>query len=186
MKSEIIQMKISIDWIKPEIWRKFIVDSSVSLDDFHDIIQIVMGWTNSHLYCFSIHGTEYMPSDPELGEDFGTKNTKGITLKKLLLKNGDVIHYVYDMGDNWEHTIKIEKVCIPEEKIQTPYCLEGARNCPPEDCGSIPGYEDIVKAMKRPKSKKAKEFIEWLDEPYDPERFSVEEINKILRPEKNK
>jgi len=34
--------------------------------------------------------------------------------------------------------------------------------------------------MKNKKSKEAKEFIEWLGEPYDPEFFDIKEINERL------
>ncbi len=75
----------------------------------------------------------------------------------------------------------------PEENpYGAPFCIEGARNCPPEDCGSVPGYEDIVEAMKNKKSKEAKEFIDWLGEPYDPEYFDLDLINKILKSIKKK
>jgi hypothetical protein len=184
MKKELIQMKISLDGIKPEIWRRFIVDSSISLDDFHDIIQIVMGWTNSHLYGFSISGVEYMPSDDDCEQD--AEDTQGVTLKKLKLRKNDKIRYVYDFGDDWGHTIKIENVFTPEEEVITPVCLDGARNCPPEDCGSIPGYEDIIHAMKKPTTKAAKEFIEWLGEKYDAELFDCDEINTVFKPKKTK
>jgi len=175
MAKELIQMKISLDWIKPEIWRRFIVDSSISLDDFHDIIQIVMGWTNSHLYVFFIKGVEYMPADDDSEQE--AKDTKGVKLNKLKLNKKDKIRYVYDYGDNWEHTILIENIFTPEEEMAIPFCLDGARNCPPEDCGSVPGYEDIVKAMKKPNTKAAKELIEWLGEKYDAEEFNIDEIN---------
>ncbi|MBN1984452.1 MAG: plasmid pRiA4b ORF-3 family protein [Chitinivibrionales bacterium] len=185
MKSELLQMKISLNWIKPEIWRRFVVDSRVSLDEFHEILQVVMGWTNSHLYSFTVHGVDYMPADDEFEMD-ESEDTKGMSLKKLKLEKGDKIRYVYDMGDDWEHTIRIEKVFTLEEETKVPYCSEGERNCPPEDCGGAPGYEDIVKAMQKPRSKEAKELIEWLGEIYDPEKFDLEEINEVLQPEKKK
>jgi hypothetical protein len=187
MPNEIIQMKISLDDIKPEIWRRFIINSSCSLDKFHIILQTIMGWQNCHLYGFIVNGEEYMPSDDD-DEFFESDalNTKGMTIKKLKLNEKDKIKYIYDYGDNWEHTIKIEKIINTDDKIQTPLCVDGERNCPPEDCGSYPGYDDIVNAMKKPKSKEAKEFIEWLGEPYDSEKFDIERINAYFEPVKRK
>ena len=166
MGKEIIQMKISLDGIRPQIWRRFIVESSISLERLHEIIQIVMGWENCHLYSFSIGGDEA---------------SKKMTLKELGLREKETIGYIYDFGDNWEHAIVVEKIASSDKKIITPRCLAGARNCPPEDCGSIPGYEDIVEAMKKPKSRKAREYIEWLGDIYNPAKFDISEINNNLK-----
>ena len=70
------------------------------------------------------------------------------------------------------------------EEILVPICIEGERNCPPEDCGSIPGYQDIIEALKKPKAKKNIELIEWLGDDYDPDLFDIESVNKCLRPKK--
>ena len=169
MGKEIIQMKISLDGIRPQIWRRFIVESSISLEKLHEIIQIVMGWDNCHLYSFSIGGDE---------------TSKKMTLKDLGLREKGMIGYVYDFGDNWEHTIIVEKITSSDKKIETPRCIAGARNCPPEDCGSVPGYEDVVEAMKKPKSRKAREYIEWFGDIYSPVRFDISEINNNLKEQK--
>jgi len=184
MTKELIEMRISLDGIEPEIWRKFIVDSSIFLDDFHDIIQVVMGWENSHLYAFYINGVEFMPADDDFEKE--AEDTKGVKLSKLNLEKKSKIRYIYDFGDSWEHTIKIIKIYKPEEELMTPICIDGARNCPPEDCGSIPGYEDILTALEKPTTKAAKELIEWLGDDYDPEEFDINAINKRLQPKKIK
>jgi hypothetical protein len=143
-----------------------------------------MGWENYHLYGFFIDGIEYTPIDDENEFESDAKDIKGKTIKSLALKTKQKFRYVYDYGDEWRHTIMIEKIEKSENALKAPYCLEGARCCPPEDCGSIPGYENLIDAMKKPKSSEAKELIEWLGEIYDPEKFDVEEINSILQPVK--
>jgi hypothetical protein len=181
MKSALcsIKMKVKLAGVKPEIWRSFVVESSLSLEDLHNVLQIVMGWGNSHLYVFNIYEREYgIPSDDDFSD---VAEAKKVTLAKLGLQEKDTFGYTYDFGDDWVHTIKVEKILPGESPDGSPYCVEGARNCPPEDCGSIPGYEDIVAAMKNKKSNEAKEFIEWLGEPYNPEYFDVEAINKRLK-----
>lgn len=181
MGSQLLQMKISLNNIKPQIWRRFTVDSSISLDKFHEIIQFVMGWTNSHLYEFTIDGIAYSPSVEDDFFENESENTKGKTLEKLGVSPKQKIKYLYDFGDYWEHTIVIEKIYDQDSEIIPPFCIEGARNCPPEDCGSTPGYEEIVQAMKNPRTKKAKEFTQWLGYSYDPEEFDLEEINFALK-----
>jgi hypothetical protein len=145
-----------------------------------------MGWENYHLYGFFIKGVEYMPADDELDLEQEAEDTKGKKLNKFGFKKKDKIKYIYDYGDTWEHTIKIDKIYEPEESIITPVCVDGARNCPPEDCGSVYGYEDILNAIKKPTTKAAKELLEWVGDDYDPEEFNLEEINKRLKPIKPK
>ena len=172
----------------PKIWRRFIVDSSISLHRLHEIVQDVMGWENAHLYSFYFHKKEFsLPLDDEFA-DFGEKveNSKKAKLNNIEINEKDKLRYLYDHGDSWEHTIKVEKITESIEGTRIPYCFEGERNCPPEDCGSFPGYEDIVEAMKKPKTKKAEEFIEWLGGPYNPEFFDLKRINNSLNPKEIK
>ena len=151
-KVSAVEMTIKLDGIKPDIWRRFIVDTSLSLDDLHNVIQIVMGWWNEHLYNFSIRGLEYGIPDEE-GDFFENEldDSRKIKISKFNFHEKDKFGYVYDFGDDWEHTIKVGKILPGENPYGRPYCIEGARNCPPENCGSFPGYEDIVKAMKNKK-----------------------------------
>lgn len=184
MKTEIAQLQIQLNYIEPKIWRRFIVDFSISLHKLHEIIQDVMGWENSHLYSFYFQKMEYsLPFDDEFA-DFGEKvgDSKKAKLNNIGIKQRDKIRYLYDHGDSWEHTITVEKIYESQEGTKVPYCLEGERNCPPEDCGSFPGYEEIVDAMKKPNSKEGKRFIEWLGEPYDPGQFDIKRINDSLKP----
>jgi hypothetical protein len=138
-----------------------------------------MGWTNSHLYGFSIDGIDYSPADDEFESEY--EDTKGKTLENLGVRPKQKMKYTYDFGDDWEHTIAVEKIFENDLGMEPPFCVDGAGNCPPEDCGSIPGYADIVEAMKKPASKQAQEFIEWLGQSYDPEKFEIDEINKALK-----
>ena len=178
---ETIQMKVKLNGIKPDIWRRFIIDSSFTLHKLHATIQIVMGWYNSHLYEFDIHGAKFGIPDEE-GDflDCEVRNSKKVKVSSLELQSKDKFQYVYDFGDDWSHTIIVEKK-LKIGEVEYPICLDGERNCPPEDCGSVPGYEDIVNAMQKPKSKEAKEFIEWFGEPYDSEEFDIERINQRLK-----
>jgi hypothetical protein len=174
-------MKIKLNGIKPVIWRSFVVEDSLSLEDLHNVIQIVMGWGNCHLYEFDIFGMRFGVPSEDGFDDYDIENAKKVKISKLKLNEKDKFGYIYDFGDDWNHTVTVEKILPGESPYDGPFCIEGERNCPPEDCGSIPGYEDIVNAMKNKKSKEAKEFIEWLGEPYDSERFDLDEINKRLK-----
>ena len=192
MNPNIIQMKISLNYIEPEIWRRFLVESSITLHKLHEIIQVVMGWTDSHLYSFQIKKMTYEMPDPD-GEDFGgmfgfgepPKNSKKIKLRDLDLHARQKFRYTYDFGDNWEHIIAVEKIYSPTEDTMTPYCIEGQRACPPEDCGSVPGYYRILAVLKKATTEEDKELLEWVGDDYDPNKFDLLDTNTVLNPKKN-
>jgi hypothetical protein len=88
--------------------------------------------------------------------------------------------YLYDFGDGWEHEIILESILPRPPGRMRPSCLDGARACPPEDCGSTPGYEEILEAMRDPKHPERERYLEWLGEPYDPEKFDLKQVNLDL------
>ena len=102
----------------------------------------------------------------------------GVYIKSLGLKPGDSFNYLYDFGDSWEHDILIES--IGESPIDVPFCMKGKGACPPEDCGGIWGYTDLLKIIKNPKHPEYDDFIEWLPENFDPSNFPIQAINKEL------
>jgi hypothetical protein len=190
MEKTVLQFRISLDGTDPEIWRTFLVDDSITLHKLHEIIQVVMGWENAHLYSFTINKSTYEPPNPD-GEDdfsifgFGTPpvNSKKTRLSELNLRSRKKFMYTYDFGDNWDHTLLVEKVINDEKKLKTPVCLDGKRNCPPEDCGSVFGYGNIIDALKKKKkSKDDLRLLEWLGDDYDPDSFNVEIVNSLLQP----
>ena len=186
MQNEIMQLKIELKYITPPIWRRFLVSPSMTLSDLHYIIQIVMGWSNSHLHSFRIAGEDYSSPDPSDGfYDNDMIDSSRIKLSKLPLLRKSKFSYTYDFGDNWEHIITVEDIAPAPENLIVPFCLEGQRACPPEDCGSVPGYEGIIEALKNPKKKESKDLLEWIGE-YNPEEFDIESINSIFQPRKTK
>jgi len=176
--TKILQLKILLEGITPKIWRRFLVKDNISFYDLHNIIQPVMGWGNYHLYSFYINKEEIGMPDPDFRNEL--LNAKKIKLKdKLPLKQK--FGYVYDFGDNWEHILTVEKSLDNKDAALVPVCLEGERACPPEDCGSYPGYYELMKIKKNKKHPEYKERIaEWLGENFDFEHFDIEEINKEL------
>src|SRR4030042_2123080 len=166
---QIYLLKISLR--DTEIWRRFLVRSDILLPELHQIIQTVMGWTNSHLNQFITDGRFYGIPD-EFGE-LETVNYRKIKLNKVISGKGNKFIYEYDFGDGWEHEIEVEKVIPAEKGKYSPVCLEGEKACPPEDCGSTPGYEEILKALKDKKNPEYEELLEWVGDDYDPEYFNA-------------
>lgn len=178
----VYQLKVTLKDIDPPIWRRLLVSPSVILFELHEVLQLAMGWWDSHLHEFTQDDIHYQPPDPEndLYSDITPVNSKKTRLSKLLSKPGDKMEYLYDFGDGWVHEILLEGVLLEEPGRKYPLCLSGARACPPEDCGSTPGYEDLIEAMRDPKHPERERFLEWLGGPYDPEAFNLETINSDL------
>jgi len=135
-----------------------------------------MGWTNSHLYFFG--RIESKIGDIRLWDDGETNPDELIKIRDVLVPENPKLMYTYDMGDNWVHTIKLEQV-LPEMKTQRK-CIGGERRCPPEDCGGIPGYENILKTLKHPGTEEYDEWIVCLDGKSDPEFIDIPMINNQL------
>ena len=177
MSKKVYQVKISLKGISPAIWRRILVVPDISLVDFHRIIQTTMGWSNSHLHLFKNGREEYSPKEFEVEDN---KDSRVFKLNKLLKREKNRILYEYDFGDGWEHIILLEKIVEVDEKEQVPKCLKGKRNCPPEDCGGIWGYNDFLKIISNPQHEEYEETMEWCGEEFDPEYFNIQEINELL------
>lgn len=180
---KIYELKVTLDHVEPSIWRRFQVRSDAKLTRLHNILQTVMDWSGYHLYGFDIAGLEY--TDPEeLEEDIYDRNLQDgskVSLSRVLTKVGDKIVYRYDFGDNWEHTIKLEKILDPVPGEKYPVCLAGARSAPPEDCGGDGGYDDLLKVLANPDDPEHEDMKEWVGPYFDPEEFNLAVINRELR-----
>lgn len=182
MEEKVVQLKISLKNTAPAVWRRVLVKSSISFHELHYTIQIAMGWGNFHLYEFKIGNyrigiQEEDFDDPEFeGSDVIDANQ--ITLEELLSKGTTKsFSYDYDFGDGWEHAVLIEKSMPLDPERIYPVCLKGKLNCPPEDCGGIPGYYHLLEIIANKKHPEHKELIEWLGGGFDPTEFEVDDVN---------
>ncbi len=159
MNDRLYLLKIQLLDIEPAIWRRFVVPASITLDRLHDVVQIVMGWTDSHLHEFTIGNKRYTEY-PESKED-GLICGK-YRLGDLIKQKGRTFSYLYDFGDSWEHELVLEESHYfnPETRTELA-CLEGERACPPEDVGGVPGYFEFCKALLDPNHEEHESFMEW-------------------------
>lgn len=180
-KNEIYQFKIALKDSSPTIWRRFQVDSNISLYKMHEIIQIVMGWTNSHLHQFIDKDIFYGNSEDDDGGDTEILDEKKFKINQVMDKPKAKIIYEYDFGDSWYHELTLEKILTKDENSNYPVCLTGAMACPPEDCGGLGGYYNLLDIIKNPEHSEHEDMKEWLGEEFNPEEFDLESINKILK-----
>jgi hypothetical protein len=170
-------LKVTIDEISPPVWRSLNVPGTFTLNQLHHAIQVAFGWTNSHLYMFGDWKGKI--GDLVLWDDEETISDKSVTISDKLKKTGDKLRYEYDMGDSWKHTIVLESIdLISSERV---VCTRGSRAAPPEDCGGIPGYKQLVHHLKHPEIDGYLELLEWLGDGYDPEAFDIKAVNNELR-----
>jgi hypothetical protein len=237
---EILHLRITLKGSKPPIWRRVAVASDITLGQLHEVIQIVMGWTDSHLHHFILRGKGLKPRLRELPKSTGqskreeiilpdgrrgivltnipapnspeatpakpiapiptcrdryfvTKVTpwgndtemegedeNAVTLGKVCPKVKSKLIYEYDFGDGWEHVIEVQKIVEPETGVEYPVCLAGKKACPPEDCGGVWGYYELLATIADPDHEEHEEMLEWLGEGSDPDAFDLEEVNAML------
>ena len=175
----IYQLKITLNYIQPPVWRRLLIASTANLQDVHMALQITLGWTNSHLHEFIVGRSRYGMHDDEFLTD--TLNEAGYRLDQLLKKENDTLVYLYDFGDSWEHMVVLEKILPFETKAELPRCIEGARACPPDDVGGIPGYEMFLEAVGDPAHPEYEAMLEWVGGGFDAEHFDLAETNDLLR-----
>ncbi|MDR1079789.1 MAG: plasmid pRiA4b ORF-3 family protein [Deltaproteobacteria bacterium] len=176
--------RIELASLRPKIWRYFFTPSNISLADFHEVIQKVMGWFNCHLYSFTIFGEEYFFSGDDEYTIDGEKacDPSKIKLNRLGLSKGAQFEYIYDMGDSWEHVLKVlDTDYVPAMTGQKYGCFKGAMACPPEDCGGPYGYQNLLEILADPDHEEHEEMMEWTGGPIDPKEFDLELINRMLR-----
>jgi hypothetical protein len=183
MTRQIYQIQISLNGSKPKIWRRILIPSDVLLHDFHNVIQLVMGWRNYHLHQFIKNNKFYMERmlDDDYWDDDQNVDYQDIKISDLLTKEKEVIVYEYDFGDGWIHDIVLEKILPFDENQEYPVCLDGKMGCPPEDSGGVWGYADMLNVLKHPKHQEYENILEWLGEDFDPEYFDIDEVNERLK-----
>lgn len=176
----VYQFKIALEGISPPIWRRIQVPENYTFWDLHVAIQDAMGWLDYHLHEFAIPvrstGAKVRIGIPD--EEFARPILPGWGKKitRYFLKENDEVGYRYDFGDGWMHTVKLEKILPRGKDINYPRCIQGKRACPPEDCGGVSGYEELLSVMKDKPHERYEEMVEWLGGEFDPERFDPKEV----------
>lgn len=171
-------MRVVLIDFKPIIYREFLVSNYTRMPDLHLILQTVMGWTNSHLHQFEHKGVFYQEPDPY--EEWEYTDYSDIKIGDLLKSEGDAMAYTYDFGDDWKHVVSIKKIMPFDENKSLPECVEGENSCPPEDCGGLHGYRDMLKIIKDPDHEEYEEWMEWLGGDFNPSYFDIHLVNGML------
>ncbi len=175
----VYQLKITLADIKPPVWRRIEVEDCTLLK-LHKIIQVSMGWGNCHMWLFDIDGEEYGDDVMDASCESEFLSARKAKLSQFVQSGVKKFQYTYDMGDNWEHVVQIEKMLDAAPQVEYPRCVKGSRACPPEDCGGVWGYGDFLKAIQNLEHESHEEMLEWVGGEFDPEAFDIDAVNKQL------
>ncbi len=180
---QILQFRITLLGTDPEIWRRIQIPRKYTFWEFHVAIQDSMGWFDCHLHMFNLkkpYGKKPIiigiPEDDEFISDQKVLPGWETPISSYLTEPGMSVQYEYDFGDGWKHEILLESIQIKEKRVKYPKCLAGERACPPEDCGGIPGFEDLLEIIKDSKNKEYQDTMEWLGGSYLPGYFEPSKV----------
>jgi len=175
----IARLKITLDDVKPVVLRRVEVPFDIRLDRLHLTIQTAMGWTNSHLYEIRGGGVGWSAPDPDAGWGGDFMDARKARLGDILEDIGTkTLKYLYDFGDGWEHTIKIERLIDPEPGMLYPRLIEAKGHCPPEDVGGPWGYGELLEALADPSHERHGELKEWLADDFNPHVVNIDWLSK--------
>jgi hypothetical protein len=103
---------------------------------------------NSHLYEIRARGVRWSTPFPDQDSGGDFLDARKVRLSEVLEDVGTkTLKYLYDFGDGWEHTIKIERLIDPEPSTLYPRLIEAKGRCPPEDIGGPWGYAEFLEAI---------------------------------------
>lgn len=179
--NHVYQFKITLEDIKPIIWRCILVPETYTFWDLHVAIQDAMGWEDCHLHEFEIiHPITNVQT--RIGIPDGEWGIAGI-LPEWEVKMSDYFkgkiktaYYEYDFGDGWRHKLQLEKVLFRDLNTKYPLCLEGQRSCPPEDCGGAWGYAHLLEVISNPHHPEYVDLTNWIGKRFDPEKFQPDKV----------
>ena len=176
----IYQLKVTLMDVHPPIWRRVLVPGDIPLPQLHAVLQIAMGWTNSHLHGFRVKDQFFTEPDPDyIFTD--VEDERQVRLNQIAPEVGAKFIYEYDFGDSWEHDLIVEQILLPDPGVAYPRCIAGKRNCPLEDVGGTSGYAEFLSAIHNPRHPEHDEWLEWAGDQFDPEFFDLQKVNELLQ-----
>lgn len=184
-KNHVLQFRIELESIEPVIWRRILVPSDYNFWDLHVAIQDAMGWLDYHLHHFEIQGKGKHKTEnigiPDFegfhGENYEVLPGWEIPVLPTFNELGVTARYFYDYGDNWIHHVMLEGYIFKHKKVKYPVCIGGEHACPPEDCGGVDSYYEILQILSKPENEEYESMLEWVGEDWDPEFFNRKNVS---------
>ena len=175
---QIVHLRITLDDVRPKVMRLVAVPFGIHLHMLHLVIQAAMGWSGSHPWLIQVRDMTWGMADPDDNDILPASRT---VLIDLVADTGArSFDYIYDFGDDWRHTVKIETPTPSAPGVEYPLLLEAIGRCPPEDCGGPWGYKDMLDALLDPNHQRHAEFVERLGSDFDPAAIDSASLEKAV------
>jgi len=175
----VLCLRLAIVGTQPRVWRRLLVRDTMWLSRLHDSIQVVFDWFDYQTHVFALDDLRF--GNPVKSDDMIVEDDRDVTLADLNLANRDRMTYEYLFGEGWKVDVRVEKTVTAAKGVQLPSCVAGERAGPPEDCGGLESFHDMLACLKEPDSDLGKEWLAWLGPEYDPSDFDLEKANMALR-----
>jgi hypothetical protein len=179
----IYQFRVILEGTQPMVWRRILVPGTYSFWDLHVAIQDAMGWLDYHLHLFQAKNRATgeldqigIPSDDSFDGTQPCLPGWEVAIADYFEGPGDRADYEYDFGDGWRHEVLLEEISDGSSAAQYPICVDGARACPPEDCGGIHGYKELLAILSDPDHEEYPDTQQWVGTSYDPAAFDPANI----------
>lgn len=178
---KILELSVSVRDIEPVIWRRLLVPATITLPKLHDLLQLTLGWTDSHLHSFTFGARTFTMPYEEIFDELDMEDERRKTLAGVLGPKLREFEYVYDFGDDWRCRVTVVPRPDAHPDWTYPLCIGGARAVPPDDVGGPSGYEDFLAAIRDPEHEEHEETLVWIGGAFDPEGFDLNGVNRVLR-----
>jgi hypothetical protein len=175
----VLQLRLQVTGCRPPIWRRLLVRESMWLSRLHDSVQLCFDWFDYQTHAFGIGGHRY--GNPLKREEFVIDDDRDVKLSDLDLEKVPHFSYGYHFGEGWQVEIVVEQWLPLERGRQYPCCVAGERAGPPEDCGGVDAYQDMLSCIQDPHTELGREWLDWLGPEYDSERCDLVVMNKGLK-----
>ena len=178
-RGKVYALRLTVASIQPRIWRRLLVRETMWLSRLHETIQVLFGWYDYQSHVFFMGEKRY--GNPMDHDGVAIEDDRDVTLADVRLSEHDRAAYDYLFAEGWHVDIRLEKTTAAEKGAIYPRCVAGERAGPPEDCGGIEAYKDMLYCLKHPETDLGREWREWLEPGHDPEKCDLSAINKALK-----
>ena len=177
--AQALVLGLTVVGCSPRIWRRLVVKETMWLARLHDSIQVAFDWFDYQTHVFTLEDLRL--GNPAKRDGVLVEDDRDLTLVDLDLVKRGVMTYDYHFGEGWRVEIRVEKVFPVAKGEVYPRCIAGERAGPPEDCGGVEAYHDMLACIQEPNTDLGREWLEWLGPQHDTERCDAAAINKALR-----
>jgi len=171
-------LRLEIVGTEPVIWRRLLVRESMWVSQLHEAIQVAFDWFDYQTHAFVFDGMRL--GNPVRRDDWMVEDDRDVRLSDINIEQLGQFGYEYYFGETWRVAATVEQVSLFEKGQVYPHCVAGERAGPPEDCGGLESFADMLHCIREPDSELGREWLDWLGESYDPQHCDLEKINKAL------